>query len=162
MRWIKPGLSAGVQSPPQAGDIPAKEARMQALKWTPSLWLGFDPMDTMNREFMELLGRAQAASDDQVLEAWQALVTHTAQHFGTEDRWMRSEAFATVEQHTLEHRVVLNLLREGLGQAQRGDLAPVRQMAAELGAWFSRHTQSLDAALALHMRRVSKPDRAAA
>ena len=49
---------------------------MQALKWTPSLWLGFDPMDTMNREFMERLGRAQAASDEQVLETWQALVQH--------------------------------------------------------------------------------------
>jgi hemerythrin-like metal-binding protein len=131
---------------------------MQALQWTPALWLGFDPMDGMNREFMELLGRAQTASDDQVMATWQALVQHTAAHFGTEDGWMRQEAFATTDQHTLEHRVVLNLLREGLGQAQRGDLAPVRQMAAELGAWFSRHTQSLDAALALHMRRVTTPD----
>jgi hypothetical protein len=30
-------------------------------------------------------------------------------------------------------------------------------MAAELGAWFSRHSQSLDAALALHMRRITTP-----
>jgi len=133
------------------------ENTMQALKWTPALWLGFEPMDGMNREFMELLGRAQAASDDDLVDAWQALVQHTATHFGTEDTWMRSEAFATTEQHTLEHRVVLNLLREGLGKAQRGDLAPVRQMAAELGAWFSRHSQSLDAALALHMRRITTP-----
>ncbi len=130
---------------------------MQALKWTPSLWLGFEPMDSMNREFMELLGCAQTAPDSGLLNAWQALVQHAAAHFGTEDRWMRSEAFATADQHTLEHRVVLNLLREGLGQAQHGDLAPVRQMAAELGAWFSRHTQSLDAALALHMRRITTP-----
>jgi hemerythrin-like metal-binding protein len=162
MRWIKTDSSAGVQSRPQAGEMPAKEAEMQAVKWTPSLWLGFDPMDTMNREFMELLACAQVASDAQVLDTWQALVAHTARHFGTEDRWMRSEAFATVEQHTLEHRVVLNLLREGLGQAQRGDMAPVRQMAGELGAWFSRHTQSLDAALALHMRRVTTRGTAAA
>ncbi|AOF88133.1 hemerythrin HHE cation binding domain protein [Hydrogenophaga sp. RAC07] len=135
---------------------------MQTLQWTPALWLGFDPMDAMNREFVELLGRAQAAPDDEVVATWQALVQHAATHFGAEDRWMRQETFATTEQHTLEHRVVLNLLREGLGQAQRGDLAPVRQMAAELGAWFSRHTQSLDAALALHMRRVTTSGTAAA
>jgi hypothetical protein len=48
---------------------------------------------------------------------------------------------------------VLHLLREGLAGARMGDLAPVRQMARELGVWFKRHTQSLDAALALHMRR---------
>jgi hemerythrin len=130
---------------------------MQALQWTPALWLGFEPMDGMNRDFMALLARAQAVPDDGLVDAWQALVQHAAAHFGAEDTWMRSEAFATVEQHTLEHRVVLNLLREGLGQAQHGDLAPVRQMAAELGAWFSRHTQSLDAALALHMRRITTP-----
>ncbi|WP_332747508.1 bacteriohemerythrin [Hydrogenophaga sp.] len=128
---------------------------MQALKWTPALWLGFEPMDGMNREFMERLGSAQAAPDDRLVETWQALVQHAVAHFSTEDAWMRREAFATADQHTLEHRVVLNLLREGLGKAQGGDLAPARQMAAELGAWFSRHTQSLDAALALHMRRVT-------
>ncbi|MFN7123056.1 MAG: hemerythrin domain-containing protein [Hydrogenophaga sp.] len=130
---------------------------MQALQWTPALWLGFEPMDGMNRDFMALLARAQAVPDDGLVDAWQALVQHASAHFGAEDTWMRSEAFATVEQHTLEHRVVLNLLREGLGQAQHGDLAPVRQMAAELGAWFRRHTQSLDAALALHMRRITTP-----
>lgn len=135
---------------------------MQVLKWTPSMWVGFDPMDNMNRVFMERLEQAQTAPDDQVVETWRALVDHTTQQFGTEDRWMHSEAFATAQQHTLEHRVVLNLLREGLAQARRGDLAPARQMADELGAWFSRHTQSLDAALALHMRRVSTRDTAPA
>jgi hemerythrin-like metal-binding protein len=128
---------------------------MQALNWTPALWLGFEPMDAMNRDFMELLGHAQDASDDDLINTWRALVTHATGHFGTEDDWMRSEAFATIDQHVMEHRVVLNLLREGLTRAQAGDLAPARQMAGELGAWFSRHTQSLDAALALHMRRVN-------
>ncbi|MDP1684861.1 hemerythrin domain-containing protein [Hydrogenophaga sp.] len=128
---------------------------MQASNWTPALWLGFEPMDAMNRDFMELLGCAQEATDDDLIEAWRALVAHATGHFGTEDGWMRSETFATIDQHAMEHRVVLNLLREGLVHAQAGDLAPARQMAGELGAWFSRHTQSLDAALALHMRRVN-------
>ncbi|QHE75858.1 hemerythrin [Hydrogenophaga sp. PBL-H3] len=151
----EPGASCA-----QASAELAMETTMQALNWTPALWLDFEPMDAMNRDFMALLGRAQEASDDTLVAAWQALVAHAARHFGTEDTWMQQEAFATAEQHTLEHRVVLNLLREGLVQAQGGDQAPVRQMAAELGAWFSRHTQSLDAALALHMRRAT-PSRAA-
>ena len=130
---------------------------MQALKWTPALWLEFEPMDGMNREFMELLGRAQAAPDDGLVDAWQALVQHTTTHFGTEDTWMRTEAFATTEQHTLEHRVVLNLLREGLAKARSGQLAAVREMAFELAAWFARHTQAQDAALAMHLRRHPAP-----
>jgi hypothetical protein len=36
----------------------------------------------------------------------------------------------------------------------RGSLAVVRQMADELAIWFPHHAQSMDAALALHLRSV--------
>lgn len=118
-----------------------------------ALWLAFEPMDRMNEEWTDLLTRAQAASDMQLVQAWSDLIQHATAHFGTEDGWMRRTGYGQTEAHSLEHRVVLHLLREGLAGAQGGDLAPVRQMAGELGVWFKRHTQSLDAALALHMRR---------
>ena len=57
----------------------------------------------------------------------------------------------------MQHRVVLNLLREGEVMARSGQLAPVREMANELAGWFIKHTQSMDAALALHMRRQTPP-----
>ncbi len=127
---------------------------MERAKWGPALLLGYGPMDDAHRAFAELLARAQAAPDGALPEAWAEMVRHTEQHFGQEDKWMRASAYASATQHTLEHRVVLNLMREGLGQAREGQLAPVRQMGGELWAWFLRHTQSLDAALALHMRRT--------
>jgi hemerythrin len=37
--------------------------------------------------------------------------------------------------------------------AQAGDNEALRAMTLELASWFLKHTQSLDAALALHMRR---------
>ena len=39
-------------------------------------------------------------------------------------------------------------------QAAAGDLTSVRVMASELAQWFSAHAQSMDAALALQLRRV--------
>lgn len=131
---------------------------METANWSPSLLLGYQPMDDAHRAFAELLALAQAAPDDSLPQAWAAMVRHTELHFGQEDEWMRLTAYPSTTQHTLEHRVVLNLMREGLGQAKDGQLAPVRQMAGELWAWFLRHTQSLDAALALHMRRVQFED----
>lgn len=127
---------------------------METVKWGPALLLGFEPMDIAHQAFAKHLARAQAAPDSALPDAWGELVTHTERHFTREDDWMRLTAYPSATQHTLEHRVVLNLMREGLGQAQDGQLAPVRQMAGELWAWFLRHTQSLDAALALHMRRA--------
>ncbi|MBS3996864.1 MAG: hemerythrin [Hydrogenophaga sp.] len=126
---------------------------MNTLKWSDALLLDFEPMDSAHREFVELLGLAEAASDAALPLAWAAVVDHTAEHFGREDEWMRSTRFATAEHHMLQHRVVLNVLREGLALARKGELAAVREMACELGAWFPKHAQSQDAALALHLRR---------
>ena len=45
-------------------------------------------------------------------------------------------------------------MREGAKRGLTGELGVVRQMAHELGLWFPQHAQSLDAALALHLRGV--------
>lgn len=43
---------------------------------------------------------------------------------------------------------------EGLVQANGGDVVALRNMANELSVWFLKHAQTMDAALALHLRRV--------
>ena len=121
-------------------------------QWSEALNLDYAPLDTMNRELMERLARAQAANDAELPQAWADLVAHVSTHFGQEDAWMRDTGHGHSDAHALEHRVVLNLLREGIGQIRNGDLAPARQMARELGAWFAKHTHAFDAALALHLR----------
>jgi len=45
-------------------------------------------------------------------------------------------------------------MREGAKRGLTGELGVVRQMAHELGLWFPQHAQSMDAALALHLRGV--------
>ncbi len=127
---------------------------MEAVNWEQALLLGHAPMDEAHGAFAALLARVQDASDEALPPTWAELVAHTAQLFRQEDEWMRRTAHGPAAQHMLEHRVVLNVMREGLGQARQGQLAPVRRMAGELRTWFLRHTQSQDAALALHLRRA--------
>lgn len=126
---------------------------MNTVEWSGALSLDFEPMDAEHREFVDLLAKAQRATDADLPAAWAALVDHTVGHFGREDEWMRGTRFSSTESHTMQHRVVLNLLREGLAMAQAGRIGAVREMADELAVWFVKHTQSLDAALALHLRR---------
>jgi hemerythrin-like metal-binding protein len=130
---------------------------MNTVKWSDALLLDFEPMDAVHREFVDLLAQAQNAPDATLPQAWAAVVKHTEQHFGREDEWMRKTRFSSADNHILQHRVVLNVLREGLAMAQTGQMESVREMAGELGVWFAKHTQSLDAALALHMRREPVP-----
>lgn len=125
---------------------------MNTVEWSDALLLDFEPMDAEHRELVDLLALAQNASDAALPQAWAAVVEHTASHFGREDEWMRQTRLATAENHILQHRMVLNVLREGLVMARAGQVPAVRQMADEMAAWFVKHTQSLDAELARHLR----------
>jgi hemerythrin-like metal-binding protein len=129
---------------------------MNTIEWSDALQLDFEPMDAVHQAFVHLLAMAQSAPDDALAQTWSAVIDHTVDHFGREDAWMLKTGFSSADNHILQHRVVLNVMREGLVMARAGDFKPVREMATELAAWFAKHTQSLDAALALHMRRQAE------
>lgn len=134
---------------------------MNPIEWTDALRLDWEPMDRLNRAFVERLSLAQAAPDAALAEAWSAVVEHTRQHFACEDAWMRRTRYPQAEHHALQHRMVIHVLREGMAKALAGDLQPVRDMAQELAAWFVKHNGTLDAALAGHLRgRPERPVRA--
>lgn len=127
---------------------------MATLEWTPALVLDLPLMDSGNQEFVALLAEVEAGPDAALPLAWDRLLRHAQALFDQEDHWMRATAFASASCHSLQHKVVLQVMREGGLRASRGDAASLRHMAAELGDWFSRHTQTMGAALALHLRRV--------
>ena len=127
---------------------------MASLEWTPALVLDLPAMDAVHEEFVALLGKVEAAADEQLRALWDELIEHTQHHFDQEDRWMQTTGFATGNCHSQQHKVVLAVMREGAAKGEQGDLAMIRHMAAELGPWFSHHAQNMDAALALHMRRA--------
>lgn len=132
---------------------------MSSVEWSDALVLNYPPMDEVHHAFVDLLALAQSAPDAAMASAWSAVVDHTVIHFGREDDWMRRTRFAAADNHIMQHKVVLNVLREGLALARAGDVQAVREMAGELAVWFSKHTQTLDAALALHMRAAPEPTR---
>lgn len=130
---------------------------MQAasLQWSDALALDLDFMDDTHKEFVDLLAQTETAEDADLLERFTALIDHTDDHFGREDRWMEDTQFASSNCHSMQHNVVLQVMREGLRRGREdNDLPLVRELARELGIWFPQHAQSMDAALALHLRRV--------
>lgn len=127
---------------------------MHQLQWSDALSLDMPGMDDGRKTLVHLLGLAHEAPDPFLLQRWRDLVQHTAQVFEQEDRWMQMTQFSSSRIHCTQHKVVLQVMQEGLQAGGFGNLAPIRNMVAELGQWFANHTQSMDAALALHLRRV--------
>ena len=119
-----------------ARDDKRMEAMRAALAFMApdALVLDFEPIDTLHHTFVDLLAHAQQAPDDDLPQAWTALVDHTMAQFEWEDDCMQRTGFSSAANHSLQHRVVLNLLREGLAKARSGQLAAVREMAFELAA----------------------------
>ena len=125
------------------------------LLWSDSLALGLDVMDETHREFIVLLSLVDQAGDTDLLPAWRQVVEHTQDHFDREDQWMRSTRFSSSNCHSMQHKVVLQTMREVASRVQlSGDLAMLRDMSQQLGQWFLNHAQSMDAALALHLRNA--------
>ena len=127
---------------------------MSTLQWSESLVLGLPFMDETHEEFVELLAKVVKSNDGDLLAHWETLIAHTDLHFGQEDQWMQNTRFSSSNCHSMQHKVILQVMREGDQRGQAGDLGVVRQMAYELGLWFPQHAQSMDAALALHLRSV--------
>ena len=125
---------------------------MSKIEWSDKLLLEFDPMDRQHRAFFERLGQVDTAPDATLEDAWTTMLGQAVEQFGREDEWMRKTRYGSAGNHMLQHRVVLNILREGLGMVRAHDVPPAREMVQELASWFSKHTQTEDAALALHLR----------
>lgn len=127
---------------------------MSLLQWSDSLALDLPFMDETHQEFVNLLAIVVQAADADLPGAWQTLIDHTDAHFEREDHWMMDTRFSSSNCHSMQHKVILQVMREGAVRGQAGDYGVIRQMAYELGIWFPQHAQSMDAALALHLRGV--------
>ncbi|QDL55124.1 hemerythrin domain-containing protein [Rhodoferax aquaticus] len=124
------------------------------MVWSDALSLNLPLMDDVHHEFIDLLAVVAQAPDAELVTAWSTLIDHTEAHFAGEDRWMEQTGFSSSNCHSSQHKVILQIMREGLQRGRQGELDVVRQMAFELGMWFAHHAQSMDAALALHLRNV--------
>jgi len=127
---------------------------MPTLPWTEELEIGLPVMDEQHREFVELLAQAGNSDNAALPAAWQALIDHTEAHFAQEEAWMRATRFSPGNTHAMQHRMILRVMREGAAKALQGDITPLRLMTRELQAWFPRHAQTMDAALAEHLQRT--------
>ncbi|WP_096662879.1 hemerythrin domain-containing protein [Polaromonas sp. AET17H-212] len=127
---------------------------MPNLEWSDALALDLPAMDDTHREFVDLLAQVENAADHALLDHWRVLLDHTAEHFSREDRWMKETRFSSSNCHSVQHKIVLQVMREGLTGGETGNLKMLRDMARELALWFPQHAQTMDAALALHLRGI--------
>ena len=85
---------------------------MAVLEWSEALALELPAMDEVHQEFVLMLAEVEAADDGQLCARWDELIAHTQVHFDQEDRWMQSTRFTSTNCHSLQHKVVLQVMRD--------------------------------------------------
>ena len=121
---------------------------MASLQWSDKLALGVDWMDETHVEFVELLGGLEDCADDAMLARVDALLAHSASHFGRENEQMAAITFPPAHCHVQEHDGVLGIMREVRTMVADGKFEVGRVLARELAPWFENHAGSMDAMLA--------------
>jgi hemerythrin-like metal-binding protein len=116
--------------------------------------VGFAPMDAIHREFHDLLTALEEPGDQG--EKLLALHEHLLRHCSQEERWMVDSNFPACACHAREHETLLEVVSEVRRRFDAGDSDIVVSLAEELPRWFEHHANTMDAALAVHLREAAE------
>jgi hemerythrin-like metal-binding protein len=118
--------------------------------------LGMGEMDSTHREFIARLAELIAAGNAEFPALFQALINHTREHFTAEGRLMRASSYKGLPEHESEHHRVLGELQQLNRTLKRGHLPLVRAYVNEgLMEWFDTHLAMMDAALVMHLKKLT-------
>jgi hemerythrin-like metal-binding protein len=116
--------------------------------------LGMEEMDNAHREFITQVDALISASNAEFPALFQALVTHTREHFMEEGQLMRASNYRGLPEHEGEHHRVLGELQQLNRTLKRGHLPLVRAYVKEgLPEWFDTHLSMMDGALVAFLKK---------
>jgi hemerythrin len=118
-----------------------------SLHWNDSLLLGFGPMDSTHRDFVECVARLHDATSANASELMACMVDHLTAHFDEEHQWMMTSDFPATQCHVDEHDAVLRSASEVSALVNEGNVPEAHRFAEALANWFEGHLYYMDSAL---------------
>lgn len=134
-------------------DAPHDTPDSDAMVWSDAFLLGYGPMDNLHEEFVDIVGRLQAADDASLPALMDELARHLQAHFDQEDQWMTETDFPPRGCHMDEHAAVLKSVAEVREELAAGNTDLCRDLVEHLAEWFPGHADHLDSALAHWMSK---------
>jgi len=117
--------------------------------------VGHEPIDRQHDQFCALMQALAQTEDFDFGPRLLDIHTHLLRHCADEERWMCETAFPAFAAHKQEHEALLEVVSEVRRRCDAGDVEIVSNFAAALPEWFGAHANTMDAALAFHLKRAS-------
>jgi hemerythrin len=119
----------------------------QGIFWSPSLEVGNAVLDSQHRHIVELINALYAASAGEGLETADVLIDHIGRfvqhHFEVEEAMLRKLGYRELEEHSAEHRRLLDCLRGAAGSVRSGRDTG-EGLATAIWSWLHEHTATWD------------------
>ncbi len=113
-------------------------------------------MDATHREFVNLINRMGMADKNEFARLFKELNEHTRTHFDAEQQMMEDSKFPAIGEHRDEHQRVLGeLARFGQRLTPGTSMMSRAYVCEQLPQWFALHAQTMDSALAAHLKQVT-------
>jgi hemerythrin len=126
---------------------------MNTLEPASQVQVGHELIDQDHAQFLDLLGRLDAASDADFPALFAQLFDHTERHFERENQLMGQSAFPAETEHKGEHQRVMGEFKQFKSRVERGLIPFGRGFVREsLPGWFKLHVSTMDSALAAHLK----------
>jgi len=128
------------------------------IEWNESSHaLGVTEMDGTHRKFTALVNLLIEADDTEFVALFGRLLDHCREHFSNEGRLMRISRFPALAEHEGEHHRIYGDLVQMNRTVQRGRLKLARAYVRQgLEEWFNLHLETMDAALAAHLKHTGE------
>lgn len=117
------------------------------LQWSDECLLGYDPIDEIHEECVNLIEAMLSAEDSALPNLLDAFFVHVQDHFKQENRWMIDSELPGRECHMDEHAAVLRSVTQVQEEVRKGNFKLCRELAQALEQWFPRHATHMDSAL---------------
>lgn len=114
---------------------------------------GVPALDKWHHDFLKALNEAAASEDPEFSSSYGTLVSKVENAFRQEERWMEEVGFPMLNVCQEQHARVLGALHNVHCRVMDGDLGLGREVVDQLlPRWFSFHTSTVDATLALALQ----------
>jgi len=136
------------------------------IQWTPSLSVGIEDVDRLQRDFFAAADRVTRAttSADVVFEAaLRSLLEIACAQFSAEERWLREVGEPSLARHELEHRRFLADVASYANHVSEGRRGAVDalHLSTFVADWISAHVSGADRDLARAARAATPEERRA-
>ena len=126
---------------------------MPLLQWKPQYSVGIAAVDHEHRELIDLINTlydqlTEGRSKVTVEAFFGDLFKGISAHFALEERFMSERRYDQLAEHKGDHERLLDQIRDIMDDYESGhDRAYRLRLGPQLDRWFTRHFQTMDAAL---------------